>query len=72
MSANHVSFYAWLANGCECQMKDEKVTWIPTCLEMDNVWWSPNFCGERTQIGSLKMKTKVTMLKKIHILKLHG
>lgn len=27
-----------------CQRTVAKVTWNPTCLEMDNVWSSPGFC----------------------------
>lgn len=33
-------------NGQGCDMKG---IWNPTCLEMDNVWWSPKFCPKRTQ-----------------------
>ena len=37
---------------------DEKVIWNPTCLEMDNVWWSHVFCGESIQIVRLDKKER--------------
>ena len=32
---------------------DEKVTWNPTCMGMDSVWWSLEFCADKTQLGCL-------------------
>jgi hypothetical protein len=32
---------------------NEKMTWNPTCHEMDIDSWSPRFCGETTSKGCL-------------------
>jgi hypothetical protein len=51
---------SYLGHQCpaiRCMLKmDEKVTKNPTCVDMDNVWWSLEFCCKRTQIGCLNKK----------------
>jgi hypothetical protein len=45
---------------------DEKVTWNPTCSEMENVWWSFGCCGKNNLAMSNRLslqKNKVVMLE---------
>jgi hypothetical protein len=41
-----------------------ELRWDPTCLEMDNLWWSPEFWSDRTYIGFLN-ECKATMSEEI-------
>ena len=52
-SSNIKVIMSW--NGWEGDMK---LIWNPTYLELDNVWPSPKFCGERIQISCLNMRRR--------------
>lgn len=42
-----------------CLKMNEEVTRDPTCPELNDIWWSPRFCRERTHAGCLNCTMKV-------------